>query len=92
MNDCFIRYEYRVSWLIHEIWMLGYMIVHKDMNIELHYYSRYINVGLHDYLIIICLYKIRFYFITSYIPGIMNDVMVWTWLKVDVTIFLFIGK
>ena len=39
LHNCFIRYEYRVAWLIHEIWMLGCMIVHKDINIELHSYS-----------------------------------------------------
>ena len=55
----FIRYEYRAAWLIHKIWMLGYMIDSWDM-----------NVAMHDYLIIICFYKIRLCFITIYIPGL----------------------
>ena len=47
------------------------------INTELHdWFMRYeswtwlMNVGLHDYLIIICFYKIRFYFITICIPGL----------------------
>ena len=66
----FIRYEYRASMImnIKDAWLF-----HKDMNIELHacfinielhnWFMRYeswtwlMNVGLHDYLIIICFIK-----------------------------------
>ena len=97
MHDCFIRYEYRAAWLIHDIWMLEYMIVHKDMNIELHDYSwdmdlicmtfhKYMNielhdylwdmnVGIHDYLIITCFYKIRFCLIAYVFLGL--GMMLW---------------
>ena len=49
LHDWSKRYDYRDAWLIHEIWMLGCMIVHKDMNIELHDYSWDMNVGLHNW-------------------------------------------
>ena len=51
------RYEYRVACLFHK---------YRDAWID----SWDMNVGLHDYLIIICFYKIRFCFITICIPGL----------------------
>ena len=51
--------------IIHEIWILSCMIDSWDM-----------NVGLHDYLIIKLFIKIRFCFITIFIPGIGNYDMI----------------
>ena len=72
----FIKYEYRACMIMHinDAWLF-----HKDMNIELHAcfiniemhdWSWDMNVGMHDYLIVICFYKIRLCFITICIPGL----------------------
>ena len=90
LHDYFIKIWCWIAWFFIKIWILGctvdswdmnVMIVHKDTNIELHDYY----VGLHDYLIIICFYKIRLYFITIYIPrlGIV--------LSIYIVVPIFIG-
>ena len=79
----FIRYEYRECMImnIKDAWLF-----HKYMNIKLHahfiniefhdWFMRYecwtwlMSVGLHDYLVIIWFYKIRFYFIRICIRGL----------------------
>ena len=60
--------------ILFKIWMLGFMIDSWDM-----------NVGMHDYLIIICYYKIRLCFITICIPrlGIV--------FSIYIVVLIFIG-